>query len=65
MLYRRFALVVFLISLMGVGMANLVVYSKQHRDIVMDYPGMRGLQIENCNADLGCALSAGKRRAGT
>ena len=41
MLYRRFVIVASLIALfVGVGMANLIHVTKEHRDIAREYPGM-------------------------
>ncbi len=41
MLYRRFVIVASVIALVvGVGMANLIHITKEHRDIAREYPGM-------------------------
>ncbi len=57
MLYRRFILVASVIALMGVGLANLVHYTKQQRDIVLEYPGVSGLQVNRCSGDVHCGLA--------
>ncbi len=56
MLYRRFILVASVIALMGVGLANLVHYTKEQRDVVLEYPGISGLQVNRCISDVHCDL---------
>ncbi len=56
MLYRRFILVASVIALLGVGLANLVHYTKEQRDIVLEYPGTSGLQVIRCSGDFHCGL---------
>lgn len=59
MLYRRFVLVVsFIAVVMGVGMANLVHATKEHRDVVREYPGLVFSKTNTCVPQQTCSLTA-------
>ncbi len=58
MLYRRFVLVVSLIAvIMGVGMANIVHATKEHRDVVREYPGLIFSKTSACAPQQSCYLT--------
>ncbi len=57
MLYRRFVIVASLIALVvGVGMANLIHVTKEHRDIVREYPGMFTTKSAACGSSIQCRV---------
>ena len=63
MLYRRFVLVVSLIAvIMGVGMANLVHATKEHRDVVRQYPGLVFTKTSSCEPQQSCNLTIANSR---
>ena len=58
MLYRRFVLVVSLIAvIMGVGMANIVHATKEHLDVVREYPGLIFSKTSSCAPQQSCNLT--------
>ncbi len=54
MLFRRFFLVASLISLMGVGFANLVQHTRSEPGVSLVNPGFRVIRLNHCGTNLRC-----------
>ncbi len=62
MLYRRFILVSSLIAFLGVVLANLILITKEQRDVVREYPGLVSSKNINCEHLRSCSLKMVVRR---
>jgi hypothetical protein len=57
MLFRRFFLVASLISLMGVGFANLVQHTRSEPSAGLFNLGIRVIQLNHCGTNLRCDMT--------